>query len=81
MEYLTVRQAAARRGLRPATIYAAIQQGRLPATRILDKIALRVEDVDALITWPANNARKNTSFPGGRGRPKKSLGFLENSAK
>jgi excisionase family DNA binding protein len=46
-ELLTVEEAAARRGLKPPSIYKAVHEGRLPARRVLGRIAIRAADVDA----------------------------------
>jgi excisionase family DNA binding protein len=46
-QYLTPRQAAERKGVAVPTIYKAIERGQLPAVRLLNRVALRVTDVDA----------------------------------
>jgi len=46
-EYLTPRQAAERKGVSVPTIYKAIERGVLPSERVLDRVALRVADVEA----------------------------------
>ena len=73
-QYLTVAQAADRRGVSRETIYQAIKAGRLPvAMRLGRHAALRPSDVDALVIYPPNDQRAGRLFPGGRGRPKESL--------
>lgn len=69
-DYLTVAQAAERRGVSRQTIYSAIRRGRLSSTQILGKPALRPGDVDALVIFPQNKDRQGQVFPGGKGRPK-----------
>jgi excisionase family DNA binding protein len=68
-DYLTVAQAAARRGVSRQTIYSAIYSGRLVADSVLGKHALRPADVDALVIYPRSQERKGVAMPGGRGRP------------
>lgn len=46
-ELLTPQEAAQRKGVSVATIYKAISDGRLPARRILHRLALSPVDVDA----------------------------------
>lgn len=46
-DYLTPKQAAERKGVAVPTIYKAIERGQLPSVRILDRVALRVADVEA----------------------------------
>ena len=46
-EYLTPRQAAEQKGVSVQTIYKAIERGLLPSVRVLDRVALRVADVEA----------------------------------
>ena len=46
-EYLTPRQAAERKGVSVPTIYKAIERGVLPSERVLDRVAVRIADVDA----------------------------------
>jgi excisionase family DNA binding protein len=46
-EHITVKQAANRKGVTQSAIYKAIDAGRLPASRILGRFALKPEDVDA----------------------------------
>ena len=46
-DYLTPKQAAERKGVSVPTIYKAIERGALPFERVLDRVAVRVADVDA----------------------------------
>lgn len=46
-DYLTPKQAAERKGVSVPTIYKAIERGVLPSERVLDRVAVRVADVDA----------------------------------
>ena len=46
-EFLSVQEAATRKGVSQATIYKAIQEKRLPATRLLGRFALKPMDIDA----------------------------------
>jgi len=52
-EYLTVKQAANRAGKAPITVYKAVEAG-LAHKRILGRILLRPEDVDA--RWPQDDS-------------------------
>ena len=46
-EYVSVRDAAQRKGVSTATIYKAIEERRLPATQMLGRWALLTSDVEA----------------------------------
>jgi excisionase family DNA binding protein len=46
-DYISVREAAERRQVSQTAIYKAIREGRLQATRILGRLALRASDIDA----------------------------------
>ena len=46
-DYITPKQAAELKGVSVPTIYKAIERGRLPSVRVLDRVALRIADVDA----------------------------------
>jgi excisionase family DNA binding protein len=46
-EYISVLEAAERRQVSLTAIYKAIREGRLNATRILGRLALRTSDIDA----------------------------------
>ena len=46
-DYLTPKQAAERKGVSLPTIYKAIERGVLPSERVLDRVAVRIADVDA----------------------------------
>ena len=46
-EYMTPRQAAECKGVTVQAIYKAIERGLLPSVRVLDRVALRVADVEA----------------------------------
>jgi excisionase family DNA binding protein len=46
-EIISVSAAARRAGVSTAAIYKAIREGRLAAHKILDKVALDMEDLDA----------------------------------
>ncbi len=46
-DYLTPKQAAERKGVSVPTIYKAIERGVLPSERVLDRVAVRIADVDA----------------------------------
>ncbi len=46
-EYITPKQAAELKGVSVPTIYKAIERGSLPSVRVLDRVALRVTDVEA----------------------------------
>lgn len=59
-ELLTVAQAAQREGMSRATLYTAISQGRLPAQRVLGKLGLRLEDVQAWRARERKGRRKGT---------------------
>ncbi len=65
VEYLTVAEAAGRRGVTPAAIYRAVSEGRLAYARIFGRRVLRVSDVDA---W--QSAGHGGRRPG-QGRPPK----------
>ncbi len=44
--YISVKDAADRKGVSQTAVYKAIQEGRLVATRFLGRLALRIVDVD-----------------------------------
>jgi hypothetical protein len=67
--YLTVSEAAARKGITPAAIYLAVQQERLPSTKILGRIAIKEKDIDAYEPLP-NDQRKGVKL--GKRTPRKS---------
>ena len=46
-EFLTVQQAADRKGVKLPTIYKAIREGRLASHKVLGRVGLRPSDVDA----------------------------------
>jgi excisionase family DNA binding protein len=46
-DYITVREAAARKGVSVPAIYRAIERGALPSAHVLGRVALRPADVDA----------------------------------
>ncbi len=46
-EYITPRQAAECKGVTVQAIYKAIERGLLPSVRVLDRVALRLADVEA----------------------------------
>jgi len=69
-EYLTPKQAAERKGVSLTAIYSAIARGKLPSVRVLDRIALRVADVDSY--EPGSYAGvERTVKQRGPGRPRK----------
>lgn len=67
-EYLSVSQAAARKGVTRSAIYQAIASGKLPHTVIADKIVLRLKDVDAYQPIPLDQ-RKGLRMGERRSRP------------
>ncbi len=70
-EYITVKEAAVRKGVSAPTIYAAIERGEIPAERVLGRfIGLKPEDVDAFQPAPYG-AREGVKRRRGPGRSKK----------
>ncbi len=59
--YLTVAEAAERKSVTPAAIYAAIKDGRLESVKMLGRIALKEKDVDAYVPLP-KDARKGVRY-------------------
>lgn len=45
--YITAKEAAERKDVTVTAIYKAVERGQLPCQRILGRIVLRLEDVDA----------------------------------
>lgn len=45
-EFLTIREAAARKGVAPSTIYNAIERGDIDSVNVLGRIAVRPADLD-----------------------------------
>ena len=70
IDYLTPKQAAERKGVALPTIYKAIERGLLPSVRVLDRVALRVADVDAY-TPGSYGGIKRTVIRRGPGRHSK----------
>jgi excisionase family DNA binding protein len=68
-EYITVKEAAARKDVTESAISKAIRENRLPATSILGRVALRPEDVDRY-EFGSYGEHKRTSKPRGTGRKK-----------
>lgn len=72
-EYLTPKQAATIKGVSLHTIYKAIERGSLPSVRVLDRIALRVTDVDTYQPGSYGGVKRAT-LRRGPGRRRKSDG-------
>ncbi len=72
-DYLTPKQAAERKGVSVPTIYKAIERGVLPSERVLDRVAVRVADVDAYQPGSYNGVKRTVRKRGpGRG-PKQAV--------
>jgi len=67
-EYLSVSQAAKRKGVTRSAIYQAVNSGKLPHTLIADKIALKAKDVDAYTPIPLDQ-RKGVRLGGKQRKP------------
>jgi excisionase family DNA binding protein len=67
MKYITVTEAAALKGVSRSAIYLAVQDGRIPHTMMLGRIALKEKDVEAYTPIP--NEERQGVLVGGR--PKK----------
>lgn len=57
-DYLTPRQAALNKGVSVQAIYKAIERGSLASVRVLDRVALRVVDVDAYQPGSYNGVKR-----------------------
>lgn len=68
-EFVSVQEAAQRKGVSVSAIYRAIREGRLSATLILGRKALRVADVDAFdfgsYTIPGHKRQERARLPRG----------------
>jgi len=64
---ITVSEAAKLKGVAPRTIYGAIWAGRLPHKRVLNRVALREEDV---LRYEPTRYGKRAGAKGRGGRPK-----------
>ena len=51
VQFLTVREAAARLHVSASTIYALCAQGKLPNGRVSNALRISVVDVEALLLW------------------------------
>jgi excisionase family DNA binding protein len=57
-DYLTPEEAAERKGVSRQSVYTAIRRGKLPSVRMLGRLAVRREDVDAMEFAPPNGQRR-----------------------
>jgi len=68
--YITPRQAAEYKGVTVQAIYKAIERGLLPSVRVLDRVALRLADVEAYQPGSYNGIKRTVKRRGPGRSPK-----------
>ena len=61
-DYLTVQEAAISLGVSARSVYGYIAKGKLPTTRVGERIMVKVQDVSALELTPAGRRRERAPF-------------------
>ncbi len=71
--YISVSEAAKRKGMSRSAMYQAVAEGRIPHVMLVGKIALKEKDVDAYEPLP-NDQRKGVSLKARRPARRRSKG-------